>query len=224
MNHRSLAAHRRSRNTPSGAFLLAPGVFDERLFAATEAFEVASRQALVTGIRTFAPRSLREAVSECVSGLHHVATYIGDYCDESTVDGWHHFLQERVHDGSLRQVIRGPSHIAPREYGTPGWWFVLEAPHALIEVFTCRAYGRWATLSRRRKTRLMSHVALTVHDVASLIRAIAIFRQSPDNEVIAHVRDDVCKCEYAHIRNNRTDRVLELVSEMQAPRPNRVPT
>jgi len=194
MNRRSLATRRRSHHTSSGAFLLAPDVFDQRLLAATEASVAASRQTVGDRIRGFAPRSLHDAISECICGLHHVATYIGDYCEESTVDGWHGFLQERVQDGSLRQVLRGPSHISAKEYGTPGWWFVLDAPKALIEAFTCRAYGRWATVSRTRKTRLMSHVALTVHNATSLTQAIAMFRRSPHNEVIAHVRDDACKC------------------------------
>src|SRR3989338_5356257 len=55
-----------------------------------------------------------------MTGLNHVAFYLGDYFKEGEVDRWHEFLMDSKEKGHLVSVDRGPSYISPKYYGTPG--------------------------------------------------------------------------------------------------------
>lgn len=153
--------------------------------------------------------------------LNHLAVYVGDYKDELLVDSWHNFLLRKQRGGSLISIDRGPSYIAPREYGTPGWWWSIKRPDGfVIELFCCRAYGKWAEFSVEKKYNLMSHRAITVSDKDSVLPALKSFESMMGLEIIAYTNDDALGHTYGHVRNNLNNKVIEMVWEKAPATPN----
>jgi excinuclease ABC subunit A len=149
--------------------------------------------------------------------LNHLAVYIGDYEDELLVDCWHNFLLKRKRSGSLTRIDRGPSYIAPREYGAPGWWWSIKRQDGyVIELFCCRSYGRWAQFPVEKKYNLMSHKAITISDKVSVLPALKSFESITGLEIIAYTDDDALGHTYGHVRNNLNNKVIELVWEEAA--------
>lgn len=153
------------------------------------------------------PRALR------VSGLHHTAVYLGDYTDEGEVDAWHAWLEVQRIAGELRAVDRGPSYLAPKHYGTPGWWFSVEARDgSLTEMFSCRRWGRWARLDAAARCGLMSHRALAVDTPDDVRAALAVLERRAGVERIAFVEGDELGHTYGHVRHGVRHTVLEIVA------------
>jgi hypothetical protein len=151
-----------------------------------------------------------------VTGLHHVAAYVGDYEQEAEFEQWCEYvrLSSRVND-----VQHGPSYVAPRLYGTPGHWINFTSEGEEYELFSCRASGHWTTLTRQDKQTLMSHYALRVQ-VPEQVGALLNFLSSrPSIEQIAYTPADGIGHTYGHLRHDR--RVLEIV---YAPAPEEMET
>ncbi len=148
-----------------------------------------------------------------ITGLHHTAAYLGDYTSEDEIDAWHAFLDARRAAGELRAVDRGPSYLAPKYYGTPGWWFLVEAPEGgVTEMFACRSWGRWAQLAAAARCGLMSHRALAVDTADGVRAALAELGRREGLELIAFVEDDELGHTYGHVRHNGRQSVLEIVA------------
>jgi hypothetical protein len=157
------------------------------------------------------PRALR------VTGLHHSAAYLGDYAHEDEVDAWQAFLEARRAAGELRALERGPSYLAPKHYGTPGWWFsARRADGGLTEMFACRRFGPWARLDAQARCGLMSHRALSVATPGDVRAALDALLRHEGTELIAFVAGDELGHTYGHVRHGARRAVLEIVAE--APR------
>jgi hypothetical protein len=148
-----------------------------------------------------------------VTGLHHVAFYLGDYDTETEVDAWWDALHSAP---GVDGAARGPSHIAPRHYGTPGWWFSCRLDGAPVELFTCRAYGAWAGVPAVRKHGLMSHPALSVRDAGRVETLLRWLARRPGLRLLAFNDDDPLGHVYGHLLDTRRHRVLELVHDTKA--------
>ncbi|WP_256080122.1 excinuclease ABC subunit UvrA [Massilia sp. YIM B04103] len=145
--------------------------------------------------------------------VHHAAIYLGDYEDDADVFAWFAFLDQLAGEGVVRSVEHGPSHIAPKQYGTPGWWASLErADGFVIEMFCCRAFGPWLERTPAQRARLMSHAALAVNERAQVLPTLqALVRSQPQLELIAFTDGDELGHCYGHLRNNHNHFVIELV-------------
>ena len=152
------------------------------------------------------------------TGVHHVGIYMGDYEGDDEVFAWNAYLNDLPASVRGAAVEMGPSYIAPRKYGTPGWWNSVVLPGGrAIEMFACKKFGAWAERSADERGRLMSHVAVEVRsdrDVRSVLEVLD--RDVPTVEIIAFTRADELGHTYGHVRNNATSSVLEIVYE--APR------
>ena len=157
-------------------------------------------------------------VRDAIDGVHHVAFYLGDYEREEQVFDWLTYLEELHTKKQLQEVNMGPSYIAPKEYGTPGWWYSVTLPDGLVaEMFTCRAFRNWAERSPQERVSLMSHVGILIKRENEVYSSLQILsRANPAIETIAYVEEDEVGHTYGHLRNNREQRVVELVH--QAPR------
>ncbi|MFJ2581483.1 hypothetical protein [Kitasatospora aureofaciens] len=144
-----------------------------------------------------------------LTGLHHVAAYLGDYRHEEEFEAW--LESVRVHPG-VSHVSTGPSHIAPRVHGTPGHWINLRTARGTeVEFFTCRSYGDWADQPAERKRALMSHVGLSVDTPDHVRRVVDYLAGFESVEVLAYAPEDELGHTYGHLLRTDTDRVLELV-------------
>ncbi|NHZ94188.1 excinuclease ABC subunit UvrA [Massilia sp. CCM 8734] len=165
------------------------------------------------------------AGSEQLSGLdqvHHAAIYLGDYENDQDVFAWFAFLDQLARAGLVRGVEHGPSYIAPKQYGTPGWWASLErADGFVIEMFCCRAFGPWLERTPVQRARLMSHAALAVSEREQVLPTLqALARSQPQVELIAFTEGDELGHCYGHLRNNHNNFVIELVHSHGAAREN----
>lgn len=144
-----------------------------------------------------------------VTALHHVALYIGDYDKEEDFEAW---LEQVRSSPRTDQVATGPSHIAPREYGTPGHWINLRTARGHeVELFTCRRRGEWAGRGAEQKTTLMSHFGVAV-DTPGHVRPLLDYLASFEGvELLAYAPADELGHTYGHVIRGDTDRVLELV-------------
>ncbi|MGH3902398.1 MAG: hypothetical protein ACRDTA_29920 [Pseudonocardiaceae bacterium] len=144
-----------------------------------------------------------------VVGLHHVAVYIGDYESEEQFASLLHTVLDTP---GIENVATGPSHIAPRFYGTPGHWVNFRFGGNEYELFTCRQYGTWTTLPEREKATLMSHAGLAI-DTAARVKPTLDYLAAtiPDVELLAFAPADDLGHTYGHLLNTRTNRVVELV-------------
>lgn len=148
-----------------------------------------------------------------VSGVHHIGVYLGDYTTDDDVFAWNSHLTGLAAAGEVVSAELGPSYIAPRQYGTPGWWSSVALPDgSVIETFACRAFGPWLDKPAFERHRLMSHVALEVR-TASDVEAVldGLDREVEDLEAIAYTEADEVGHTYGHLRNNATRAVLEIV-------------
>lgn len=148
------------------------------------------------------PRTLR------VTGLHHVAVYVGDYEREEDFDAWLALVRDLP---GAKGVSSGPSHIAPREYGTPGHWINFTVDGLEVELFSCRHRGKWAERPVAEKNSLMSHFGLSV-DAPDHVRPLLDFLASFEGvSLLAHAPADELGHTYGHLVRHDTGRVLELV-------------
>ncbi|MCE9669671.1 hypothetical protein LY474_17895 [Myxococcus stipitatus] len=156
-------------------------------------------------------------VHDLVEGVHHVAFYLGDYDQDSRVFDWFDFLKRLLAKGALREASMGPSYIAPRQYGTPGWWYSVTLDDGfVIEMFCCRAYGTWTARAPRERVDLMSHLALAIKSEDAVRVALDQLALGHANlEAIAFTERDALGHTYGHVRNNRNHRVVELVHQGQ---------
>ncbi|MFI6443627.1 hypothetical protein [Kitasatospora sp. NPDC050543] len=149
------------------------------------------------------PRTLR------LTGLHHVAAYLGDYRAEEEFEAWLEAVRESP---GVSRVSTGPSHIAPRVHGTPGHWINLHTERGTeVEFFTCRSYGRWAELEPERKCSLMSHLGLSVDTPDQVGRLLDYLAGFDAIELLAYAPEDELGHTYGHLLRTDTERVLELV-------------
>jgi hypothetical protein len=146
-----------------------------------------------------------------LGGLHHVAVYLGDYTREREVDAWHAFLTEKQAAEPMT-IDRGPSYIAPKCYGTPGWWFSVSRPGGpAMEMFCNRFYGGWSRYTRVKRSRLMAHMAVSVQKERDLSVLLDEFAAMAHIEMIAFTPKDELGHTYGHLRNNNNHKVLELI-------------
>nr|VFJ46102.1 MAG: hypothetical protein BECKDK2373B_GA0170837_101232 [Candidatus Kentron sp. DK] len=177
--------------------------------------EVARRQALG------GQEALREFLGEPVDrnaygigDLHHVAVYLGDYTDDRDVETWHRFLLDLKTQGQLSEVRYGPSYVAPKYYGTQGWWFSLDRTDGLpVEVFCCRRHGQWSRYEPEQRYRLMSHAAVSVSTVEGVERALSALTDRLGMKILMHTVEDELGHTYGHLLNEATLCVLELVHQ-----------
>jgi len=140
--------------------------------------------------------------------IDHVAAYAGDYRFDREFDAWFDRLQD---SGCLSSVQTGPSYIAPREYGTQGYWISAQFAGAGIELFAIKRAGIWQDFSASKKASRMSHVALAV-DICSHVRLLLNhFSQYPHIATLSYSSTDVLNHTYGHLLNTLTDSVLEFV-------------
>jgi hypothetical protein len=155
------------------------------------------------------------SVQELIDGVHHVAFYLGDYDQDSRVFDWFAFLKQLISEGELGSASMGPSYIAPKQYGTPGWWYSVTLGDGFtLEMFCCRAYGDWTARPPHERVDLMSHLALSIKSEGAVRTALDWLATSSTRlERIAFVEKDELGHTYGHIRNNRSKRVVELVHQ-----------
>ncbi len=143
--------------------------------------------------------------------LHHVALYAGDYHDESQIHGFARYLKQ-TGDSRFCLACYGPSYIAAKEYGTPGWWFTINTGINIgLELFTCESFGAWKEKEEHVKTRLMSHYALRVDLPGTLEALVKDMENIKGIKKIMYTEDKVNKHVYAHFKNLKNNRVLELI-------------
>jgi hypothetical protein len=153
-----------------------------------------------------------------IVGIDHVALYLGDYSREESIDAWVEFLRD---DASVGDVHHGPSYIAPKYYGTPGYWINCTVDGASVEMFSCKRYASWRGRDHLQKVGLMSHYALTVDDAAHVGPLITYFSQYPGLGRLAFVPGDELGHTYGHLINHAQGRVLELVHDARRHDPRR---
>lgn len=154
-----------------------------------------------------------EDVASKFAGVNHIGVYLGDYASDEEVFGWRSYLDARERAGDVSAVEMGPSYIAPRQYGTPGWWISASlADGRVIETFTCRLFGAWLNKPVSERERLMSHVALDVASAGDVRAVLSGMARDVDHvEAIAYTEADEMGHTYGHLRNNATQSVLEVV-------------
>lgn len=160
-------------------------------------------------LATFFGLSL-DAASFHIDGLHHVAIYGGDYRREEDLEVWFD------HVGGAQGVSRlrsGPSYIAPRRYGTPGYWFNCQLDGFDLEMFFNKHAGPWRDCTHGLKVSRMSHCALRVSEADHVVPLLEYFAHYPDIELLASSPRDELGHTYGHLMNTRTQCVLELVHE-----------
>lgn len=152
---------------------------------------------------------------ELLADVNHVACYLGDYRNDQQVFDWHVFLEDRRSCGELASVDMGPSYIAPRQYGTPGWWYSVSFPDGfVIEMFCCRSFGDWPRRSAAERAALMSHLAINVRTEHGVRAALDLLAGSAAQmETISYTEADTMGHTYGHVRNNATQQVVEFVHE-----------
>lgn len=160
-----------------------------------------------------------EDLTRTFTGVNHIGVYLGDYLDDDELFAWTRYLDGRRAEGEIRGYETGPSYIAPRQYGTPGWWVSITLEDGgVIETFTCRRFGPWQERGVEERQRLMSHVAIEVGSPEA-VRAVldSLDGGSPDLESIAYTEGDDVGHTYGHVRNNTTQAVLEIVYDQAKP-------
>lgn len=143
-----------------------------------------------------------------IVGIDHVALYLGDYRHEDEVESWFRFLAD---DGRVAGIRIGPSHIAPRNYGTPAYWITGRLAGFDVEMFACRNFGAWAQRARDEVIALMSHHALAVTGPGHVGPLLRYFAHYPGIKELAFEPDDILGHTYGHLIRTETPMVLELV-------------
>lgn len=178
-----------------------------------EAIRLHIRTAFATPVeallQSFFGRPLQPS-SFALGGLHHVAVYVGDYRDESDVERWHASLRRCV---GVADLETGPSHIAPRYHGAPGWWASCLLGGLRVELFTVRHMGAWARLSPAERAIRMSHHAVRVLAARDVHPLLEYFARWEGMRLLAYAADDVLGHTYGHLLSEATGHVLELVHD-----------
>lgn len=144
-------------------------------------------------------------------GIHHVAIYMGDYSRESQIHVFAGCLQSFL-SNEIKSMEYGPSYIAPKEYGTPGWWFTIRLNNdEELELFTCESFGQWREKDPDEKEKLMSHYALQVDSMEQLEQLIGELKRYDDIRMIMYTEHNDLGHTYAHFKNLTNHRVLELI-------------
>jgi hypothetical protein len=194
------------------AFVPGPDAFDAYIADVRRhvehAFEVSPDGALLE----FFGRPL-DARSFDIVGLHHVGVYLGDYRHEEEIERWLELLS-RAPD--VERVRSGPSYIAPRFYGAPGYWIDCRLGGMNVELFSVKHVGAWAGCSQARKQARMSHAALLVDAAAHVEPLLHYFARRSGVTLLASSGDDELGHTYGHLLDAHTDRVLELVYSADA--------
>jgi len=147
-----------------------------------------------------------------MSHLHHVAVYLGDYIKSSEVFLWHDFLNAKYVAKEFVSLAFGPSYIAPKYYGTPGWWFsVCLNDGFAVEMFCCLRFGAWMDMPVNVRMNLMSHKAIAITSNNRVLELLNCFNLIQSVEIIAFTERDILGHTYGHLRNNVNNKVLELV-------------
>jgi hypothetical protein len=140
--------------------------------------------------------------------IDHVAVYAGDYRNDQEFDEWLDALLSR---GALTNVQVGPSYIAPREYGTQGYWVSAELEGNGLELFALKQAGRWRDFCPSKKFARMSHIALSAVRSADVLPLLTRLAQCPHISILSYSPDDDLNHTYGHLLNQDTDSVLEIV-------------
>lgn len=149
-----------------------------------------------------------DARSYGVQRIDHVALYAGDYRVDQEFEAW---FERLLQQGVLSDVETGPSYIAPRHYGTQGYWISAALSGAAIELFAMKRAGNWQKFSPLKKAARMSHIALGIDDRAEVLPVLTRLAGSADVSILSYSPDDELSHCYGHVLNSRTDEVLEIV-------------
>jgi hypothetical protein len=149
-----------------------------------------------------------------VTGVHHVAVYVGDWDKEQQVQQLFEAL--RTHQG-VTDVLTGPSTIAPREYGTPAFWANFTVAGIAGELFTCRHSGPWVTLDPQHRARLMSHVGLAVANPSWVRPVLDLLACNDGVDLLAYAPADEIGHTYGHLINRSAGTLVEIVATCECP-------
>ncbi|MFF2910167.1 hypothetical protein [Paenibacillus sp. NPDC057934] len=146
------------------------------------------------------------------TSLGHIALYLGDYHTEEFNDQLRDYLESIVHY-ELSGFDYGPSYIAPKQYGTPGWWYSLRLleDNQELELFTCRSIGEWNKYSEEVKKSLMSHYAVAIDTLEQFDSIVEYMLTQQSIEMIMMTRGDRLGHTYAHFHNLNNNLVLEII-------------
>jgi excinuclease ABC subunit A len=200
----------------SAEFLPDPSGFERLLDAIAEYARTA---------RSIAPNRILESffgypvrAGDChVQALDHVALYAGDYRSDCDFDAWLEYLTSR---GSILGIESGPSYIAPREYGTQGYWISGTVDGAGIEIFSNKHAGPWTSFQVARRALRMSHFAFLSQGPPSVLELLEALSRQHHVGILAYSAHDQLGHTYGHLLNKRTDRVLEILHRDLAITPN----
>ncbi len=144
--------------------------------------------------------------------VQHIALYMGEYSSLDQIeylDSW--FTKERE-SGSLLSYEMGPSHIAPRYYLTPGWWFAFTFSDGTeAELFTCLDRREWISRSIAERASLMSHAALTLTPGLGLDDWATLISNNTNCKCIHSSTEDTLGHTYSHWLNPDNNLVLEVL-------------
>jgi hypothetical protein len=112
---------------------------------------------------------------------------------------------------ALSNLRMGPSYIAPREYGTQGYWISADLAMAAVEIFAIKRSGTWQQFAPAKKAARMSHVALAVDHRSQVLQVITDLSRYPQIRVLSYSPEDELSHTYGHLLNENTNRVLEIV-------------
>jgi hypothetical protein len=143
-----------------------------------------------------------------IGELDHAGVYVGDYEREDQLEAWLDYLREVA---TVREVRWGPSYIAPRYHGTPGYWINCRLDSGDLEMFSCKHAGPWRDLDHPGKLARMSHFALSVDAAAHVKPVLDFFAHYPGIELLAFSATDELGHTYGHLVHQESNRVLELV-------------
>ncbi len=143
-----------------------------------------------------------------LKGIHHWAYYIGDYKKEETIIELYQYLNKKE---NITQLSYGPSYIAPKYYGTPGWWFSFSINGKQVELFAMKQFGKWVNYEEEEKQHLMSHCAIELKGRSYFNYCIKRWRNIPGISVLMISQEDTLGHTYAHFYNRKTNRVVELI-------------
>lgn len=162
-------------------------------------------------LRDFMGRQIEESIYPFQS-VHHLGLYVGDYHDESEVDALYEFLLLKQTEDEAKVIGRGPSYVAPRHYGTPGWWFSLVLDgQTTVELFTCRYYGPWTNFSASDRISLMSHKAIAVAARDEVLPLLQEFEKVYRVNILTYTENDHAGEVYGHLLNRNNKRVMEVI-------------
>lgn len=149
-----------------------------------------------------------DTCDQAADRIEHVAVYAGDYRRDEDFEAW---LDCLLQEGTLSNPQVGPSYIAPREYGTQGYWISAELEGAGLEIFAIKRAGSWQAFPPLKKAARMSHVGLGVNSGSQVLPLLTRLAGCPHISLLSYSPDDELNHTYGHLLNRKTDRVLEIV-------------